>query len=119
MRLPAFHRDFEMQHAVVRGDHRVGEARADREIGLADALVQQPFRPDEAAGLLVVGQMQFDRAVEPGRIVLQRQQREGIAREIRFRHRGAAAVDRAALSPPRRRDRASSPAPAAPRRHAR
>ena len=65
MGLAALHRDFEMQHAVVRGDHRIGEAGADREIGLADLLVEQPFRADEAAGLLVIGQMQFDRAVEP------------------------------------------------------
>ena len=41
--------------------------------------------------------MQFHRAVEAGRIVLQRQQRERIGRKIRFRHRRAAAIDRAAL----------------------
>ena len=98
MRLPALHRDFEMQHAVVRGDDRVGKAGADREVGLGDLLVEQPFGPDEAAGFLVVGEMQFDRAVEARGVVLQRQQRERIGGEIRLRHRGAAAVDRAACS---------------------
>ena len=41
--------------------------------------------------------MQFDGAIEAAGIFFQRQQREGIGREIRFRHRRAAAIDRAAL----------------------
>ena len=46
-------------------DHDVvGEPGADGEIGLADTLLQQPARPDQAAGLLVIGQMQFDRAAQ-------------------------------------------------------
>ena len=76
-------------------DHRVGEAGAQREIGLADALLDQPARPDLAADLLVIGEMQLDSAGElhPGvRGCPQRQHREGVGGEVGLRHRHAAAV---------------------------
>ena len=56
--------DLEVQAAVVRGHDAVGEAGADREVGLGEALFQQPFRADRAARLLVVGQVQLGRARE-------------------------------------------------------
>ena len=51
----------EMQAAIVGVDHGVGEAGAEREVGFADALLDQPARADLAARLLVVGEVQLDR----------------------------------------------------------
>ena len=57
-------RDGQLQAAVVRGDDGVREARAEREVGLRDAFGEKPGRAERAAELLVVRQVQFDRAVE-------------------------------------------------------
>ena len=51
----------------------IGEAGADGVVGLADPLLQQPAGADEAAGFLVIGQMQFHRAGERNGRRLQRQ----------------------------------------------
>jgi transposase InsO family protein len=48
------------QAVAARGrvpDHVVGEAGADREIGLGNPLLDEPARTDLAAGLLVVGEV--------------------------------------------------------------
>ena len=89
------HVDFEMQAAVVRRRDRVGEARADREVGVRHALREQPRRAEGAADLLVVGEMQLDGAIErraERRRMQQRAQRKRVRGEIGFRHGDAASV---------------------------
>ncbi len=44
-------------------DDGVGKRRADRIVGLGQSLLQNPAGTDQAAGFLVIGQMEFDRAV--------------------------------------------------------
>ena len=61
---PAAHLDLEMQAAVVRGHDAIAEPGADREVRPL-CLRQQPLRADLPARLLVVGDVQLDRAVEP------------------------------------------------------
>ena len=111
--------DLEVQAAVVRGDDAVGEAGADREVGLGEALLQQPFRPDRAARFLVVGQMQLDRARRAPR----RATSARAARRRRSRSRTSTPPRRGRTSSRpgsrRRRGRRTSPRPAARRRRAR
>src|SRR3546814_4916127 len=83
MRRAAAHRRLEMQHAVVRGDDGMAEARRDRKVRSAEALREDPGRTEAAASLLVIGQVQLDGARQPLRDAFQRQQREGIGGEIR------------------------------------
>ena len=86
---------------------------------MRDALAQQPARPDLAAGLLVVGDVQFDPAGQRRAALVQRQHREGVGGDVAIstpRRRGRTSSHRRS---PRRRGRASSPRRAAPRRHAR
>ena len=95
VRLLALDRDFQMQAAVVRGGDAVSEAGRDGVVGLAQALLQNPFGTDVAAGLFVIGELQFDGAVENHALFLRRdqgQQRPGIRGEIRLRHGHTAAV---------------------------
>ena len=82
--------DLQMQAAVVGVDDRVGEARADREIRTREALLEEIARADLAARLLVIGDVQFDRAVERRAALFERQHREGVSRDVRLRHRGSA-----------------------------
>ena len=85
----------QVQAAIVGGGDRVGEARTQRQVGVADALLEQPARADLAADLLVVGEVQLDRAAEPrtlGHGILQRQEREGVGGEVGLGDRDAAAV---------------------------
>jgi hypothetical protein len=58
------HDDLELQAAVVRGDHRVAEARGDRIVGPRQLVLEQEAGAGESAELLVVGEVQLDRAVE-------------------------------------------------------
>ena len=98
--LSAAHGDLEMQAPVVRRRHRVREAGAEGVIRLAQPLLQQPSRPDVAAGLLIVGQMQLDAAVELDSVVrerLKREQRVGVGREVGLAHGNAAAIHHAAM----------------------
>ncbi len=91
----AEHLDLQVQAPVVRGGDRVGKAGRDREIGLRYAVREQPGRPERAAHLLVVREMQFDGAVECGTgrgRRLQRAQRERVCREVRLGHRDPAAI---------------------------
>ena len=60
----AVHRDLHLQAAVVRGHDLVGKARAQRQVGPGEALAQQPARAQLAAELLVVGEVQLDRAAQ-------------------------------------------------------
>src|SRR6185295_20333464 len=78
MRLLAGDRHLEMQAAVVRGDDGIGEPGRDRRIGPGQLLVEQPFRADDAADLLVVGEVELERSpqlVAVGGESLERQQR--------------------------------------------
>ena len=82
--------DLEMQAAVVGGHHRIGKARPDREVRLRQALLQNPARADVAAGLLVVGDVQFDRPVQRRAAFFQREHGEGVGGDVGLRHGGAA-----------------------------
>jgi hypothetical protein len=76
MRLLARDRHLEMQTAVMRGDRRIGKASRDHRVGPHQPLIEQPFRADDAAGFLVVGEMEFERPIELGALCgrcLQRQ----------------------------------------------
>jgi hypothetical protein len=53
-----------MQAAIMGDGNVVGKAGADRVIGLGDALGQQPAGADQPARLLVIGQVQLDRALQ-------------------------------------------------------
>jgi hypothetical protein len=59
VRLPTRDRHLQMQTAVVCSDHRVGKAGGDRDVGPHQAFSEQPFRAEDSAGLLVIGEMQF------------------------------------------------------------
>ena len=74
--------DLEMQAAVVGGDNAVGEACRDDEIRLGDVLLDEIAGTDQAAGLLVEGEVQFDRARQRQAAVLQGQQRVGVGGEV-------------------------------------
>ena len=62
MRHLAVHGHLELQAAVVRGDDLVAEAGGDQQVGLDEALREQPARAELAAELLVVGEVQLDAA---------------------------------------------------------
>ncbi len=82
--------DLEMKAAVMGVDHRIGEARADRQIRTREAVLEQVARADLAARLLVIGDMQFNRAIERRATCLERQHGESVSRNVRLRHRRAA-----------------------------
>ena len=90
-RAPAY-LDFQMQAAVVGGNHGVGKAGADRQVWLCQSLIEQPFRPDLAARLLVIREMQFDGAGERHAGLPQRLEGKQIGGEVGFGDRGAAPV---------------------------
>jgi len=54
--------DLQVQAAVMGLDDLVREAGGQSEVGFGDALFEQIVRADLAAGFLVVGDMQFERA---------------------------------------------------------
>ena len=83
--------DLEMQAAVMGVDDGVGEAGADREIGPRQPLLQKIAGTDLAARLLVIGDVQLDRAIERRSALVQRQHRKGVSCDVRFRHRRPAA----------------------------
>jgi hypothetical protein len=64
VRSQAVQRHFHLQAAVVGGDHLVAEAGRDQQVGLGEALVQQPARTEFTAKLLVVGEVQLDTTLE-------------------------------------------------------
>ena len=95
MRLLARNGHLEMQTAVMRGDHRIGKAGRDHRVGPHQPLIEQPFRADDTAGFLVIGEVKFERSAELAALYgrcFQREQRPGVAGKIRFRHRHAASV---------------------------
>ena len=51
------------RHAIVGGHDRIGEAGGDAVVGLDDALLEQPFRTDQPADLLIEREVQFDGAL--------------------------------------------------------
>jgi hypothetical protein len=67
VRSQAVQRHFHLQAAVVRGDHLVAEAGRDQQVGLGQALLEQPARAEFAAKFFVVGEVQFDAALGPAR----------------------------------------------------
>ena len=58
------HLDLQMQAAIVGVDNRVRKAGAERQIRLRQAFRQQQGWADLAADLLVIGQVQFDGALQ-------------------------------------------------------
>jgi hypothetical protein len=58
----AVHRHFELQAAVVRDDDLVAEARRENEVGSGELVLKQPAGTELAAELLVVREVQLDRA---------------------------------------------------------
>ena len=78
--------DLEVKAAVMGVDDRIGEASADRQIRTREAVLEQIKRADLAARLLVIGDVQFDRAVERRAALFERQHRERVSRNVRFRH---------------------------------
>jgi len=93
MGLPAMNRDFHLQAAVVRGDHLVAKARGDHQVGLGELVSEQPARPQLAAKLLVVGEVQLNNAAERGAQRLERAHRKGEGGEIAFVHCRRAAIE--------------------------
>jgi hypothetical protein len=91
----AVHRHFHLQAAVVGRDHFVAEAGRDHEVGLGQALLQQPARAEDAAEFFVVGEVQLDAALGRLRNRFERAQCEGEAREVALAHSGGAAVEAA------------------------
>ncbi len=91
MRRAAKDLDLEMQTAVVGVDDGVGEARADGEVRPRQPLLEKIARTDLAARLLVISDVQFDRAVERRAALVQRQHRKGVSGDVRLRHRRPAA----------------------------
>ncbi len=98
--LPAFDDHFEVQAAVMcRGD-RVRESGSDGKVRLTQPVLQDPAGADVAANLLVVGEVQFQTAVEqvPGGGGLpQNEKRIRVGREIRFADGHPAAVHRRSM----------------------
>src|SRR5277367_1783485 len=82
--------DFEVKGAVMGVDNRIGEAGADRQIRTREAALEQMTRADLAARLLVIGDVQFDRAIERRAALFESQHGEGVSRDVRLRHRGSA-----------------------------
>src|SRR5215471_4312767 len=102
VRLPPRDRHLQMQTTVVCGDHRIRKAGRDRDVGPHQALIEQPFRTDASTGLLVIGEMQLERSIEPGAFCNrrpQRQQRPGVRGEIRFRYGHTTSVHDRAVRP--------------------
>ena len=89
------HGHLQVQAAVMGGHDRIGEAGRDAVIRLRDAAVEQPFRADQAADLLVEGEVQLDPALQLPGDRRERQQREGISRQIRLGDGDAAPVHEA------------------------
>ncbi|KAG1433516.1 hypothetical protein G6F57_022092 [Rhizopus arrhizus] len=63
MRHLAVHGHFQLQAAIVRRHYFVAEARGDQQVGLGQALGQQPARPEQPAELFVIREVQLDRAM--------------------------------------------------------
>jgi hypothetical protein len=75
-----------MKAAVMGVDDRVGEAGADRQVRMGEAILEQIARADLAARLLVIGDVQFDRAVERRAALFESQHGERVSRNVRLRH---------------------------------
>ena len=75
------------------GDHLVAEAGGDQQVGLDQALLEQPAWAELAAELFVVGEVQLDAALErqPQRFECPRGEGEG--REVAFADGGGAAEE--------------------------
>ena len=92
VRRPSRYLDLEMQAAVVGRHDAVGEAGRDDEIRLGDALLEEIARPDQAARLLIEGEVQLHGARQRQTALAQGQQRIRVGGEIGFRHGNAAAI---------------------------
>ena len=95
----AVHRHLQLQAAVVRHHHLVAEARSDHQVGPSEALLQQPLRPELAAVLLVVSEVQLNRARQRRALArrhgLDGAQRESVGAHVALAHGAGAAVDAA------------------------
>jgi hypothetical protein len=60
----SMHRHFHLQAAVVRGDDLVAEAGSEQQVGLRQLVLQQPSRAELTTEFFVVGEVQFDGALE-------------------------------------------------------
>ena len=89
----AVHRDLELQAAVVRGHDLVAEAGGEQQVGLDQALLQQPAGAELAAEFLVVGEVQLDAAGEIGAERFEGAHGEGVGREVALADRRGAAVE--------------------------
>src|SRR5262245_15088008 len=87
--------DLEMQAAVVGGDNAVGEACRDDEIRPCDVLLDEKGGADQAARLLVEGEVQLDRACQRQATLLHGQQRIAVGGEVRLGNGHAASVHHA------------------------
>jgi hypothetical protein len=96
------HRDLQLQAGVVRGDDVVAETRRNDVIGFCQLLLQQPTRSQQAAELLVVGEVQFQPTPERHAQRFQRAGGEDVGGEVALGDGGGAAVDIAvfAITPP-------------------
>src|SRR5208337_77500 len=66
------HLDLKMQTAVMRVHYAIRESGADDQIGLTDPFAHKKAWTDIAAGFLIVGEMQLDRAVQRNAGLLER-----------------------------------------------
>ena len=71
----------------------IAEARRDQQVGLGQFVAEQPARPEFAAELLVISEVQFDTALERRLERLQRAHRESEAGEVALAHGGGPAID--------------------------
>jgi len=88
----AFHRHFQLQTAVLRRHHLVGKARREQQVGLRQALRQQPAQARFAAHFFVAGAVQLYRAAPRTGRRLQRAHSKGVGGKVAFAHRGRAPV---------------------------
>ena len=89
----AVHRHLHLQTAVVCGDHLVAEAGGDQQVRLRELVLEQPARTEFTAELLVVGEMQFDRAFQWRIQRLERTQCKDEGREVALADRRGAAIE--------------------------
>ena len=104
----------------MRRSDAVRKAGRDRIVRLGQVFVEQEPGSDVAAGFLVIGELQLDRAVELGALLLgghQCQGGVGVGGEVRLGHRHAAAIHHRAMLAPGNLAAVRVARPAKARRH--
>ena len=89
----ALHGDFHLQAAVVSGNYFVAEARCNHQVGLGQALFQQPAGAHDAAELFVVGVVQFHGALAGLGHGFQSTHGEGEGGEVALAYGSGAAIE--------------------------